>query len=154
MKNQKWLNIITITTAILFLLWFVSEPSYEPVIGFIISIGTLISVTVFNRRKNLKRLIYVIHSRGFSKVEMSHFLDQITYRFIQVSSYKVEKSSGEFFNVILESETKINLKELYRYSVKMALGRGKIYYVKGRNKCYRILGDGISPKYFDARVSE
>jgi len=63
---KKVIDLITIIATILFSLWFINEPSYEPAIGFILSAGTLLSTFFIDHKKRINKFIYVINIRGLN----------------------------------------------------------------------------------------
>lgn len=142
---KKVINGITIATFVLFGVWFIKEPSYEPVIGLLITAGTLISLFFSSRMRKIKKYIYTVNVRGRTEKELKDFMITLTRDYFEISGYKVPKWKSEWKNVIIESKTKIDHKDLYYY-FRENVG-GKVYYVEGEGKCFGLNSDEGPPKY-------
>ena len=143
---KKIVNGISLITFVLFVIWFISEPSYEPAIGILISVGTLITIFFTDRMKKIKKYIYTINVRGQTEKELRKFMISLTKDFFEISGYKVPKRKSEWKNIIIESKTQIDHKKMYNY-IRENVG-GKVYYVKGEGKSFGLITDEGPAKYF------
>lgn len=142
---RKIINGITITTLILFGIWFIKEPSYEPAIGLLLTVGTLSTLFLTSRMKKIKKHIYTINVRGKTEKELKNFMISLTRDYFEVSGYKVPKRKSEWKHIIIESKTEIDHKDLYYY-VRENVG-GKVYFVEGEGKCFGLNSDEGPAKY-------
>jgi len=142
---KKIINGISIITLILFGLWFLNDRSYEPLIGLLLSIAGLISTFFIDKKKKIKKFIYTINIRGLTEKELKNFMNYVTTDFFEISSYRIPKKRGEWKNILIETKTKINHKDLYNYFREKA--GGKTYYVEGEGKFFGLNNDEGPAEY-------
>ncbi len=146
MKNLT--NITSIIAFVLFLTWLVVEPSYEPAIGVIITIGTYIKHR-YSKRNKINKIVYVINIRGYDKQHIKQFITEMTTEFFEIKNFRTRMVDGDWYDVIIETKERISHKDLYDYAREISKKDGcKVYEVRGENKTYG-LRDGEGPLGYD-----
>jgi len=73
-------------------------------------------------------------------------MKKATKDFFEISNFKIKESKGEWKNIIIESQTKIEHQILYNFFKTKSFG--KIYFIEGEGKKFGLISDEGPAKYF------
>lgn len=136
------LKISLIVIAILSLIWLILLPGFDSLIAFVSSLSALIGVVYSNKKKLNTNYVYEVQIRGYKEIDT--VVHEISKEYFQIANYKAELIDGEWWNVVLDSKTRINHENLF-YSIKeIVRGKGKVYHVTGEGKSFGLMDDGSS----------
>ncbi|MGI9543628.1 MAG: hypothetical protein ACR2MX_10245 [Cyclobacteriaceae bacterium] len=144
---------ITVIILIIFIVWMVRDPGYEPLIGIIGSTGALfgeILFPVWNRKRPAHYFYYALRVEA---VDEGNLIKDLSEKFIPVKDYKVLYLAGELSNILLRSISSLDHQAIYEFVLSFTeQNGGKIYWIEGEGSTFGIEISGEPPIYFNQEI--
>ena|SRR5690554_3195472 len=146
------LKITSIASILLFILWFIYDPSYEPVIGFILTTTSLIGIIKKEKTdwRLSNKILYTLNVRGFTINQTKEFFEDVMNKYFEITAYRIEEH-GEWHDIVFQSQTKINLENFYNDCYDISKVGIKIYHVEGNGEYFGLDGTDAGPARYEKR---